>query len=333
MCPYGRPSVVEMIDEIRKEVSLDFAIIGGIRSGATALGYALRQHPRIRMPRIFDTCMFGRDLLKIALKPVTPHEYCRLLSESPLSGSKKLVGDKCSFWLISAHAIEEILRLNKHCKIIVILRNPLEVLVSLWQYNLQQGLYSSSELEDALLMEDKWRKGIGIHGKVRFLQQVFLTEHVRYGTHLSRLIERVPKRNILVVPYNLWKQNPRDVLVRVFDFLGIEDDIINDIKVRSIGESRVFRWKFLDGLLGQLPVRIVDMIPIQWQFYLWQCKELLTRPLTARRVTDPSDFNFPTGIRDLVRDELLILKSLQFPLIGPVVDDWMSRMGEMKYEG
>ena len=102
----------------------DFLIVGAFKSGSTALYEGLRRHPQIFMPFHKEPLYFGDDLTR-RYGRYTEAEYLRLFDPAK-PGQKS--GEASTWYLYSVSAAREIHDFNPEMRIMVVLRNPVDVM-------------------------------------------------------------------------------------------------------------------------------------------------------------------------------------------------------------
>ena len=136
------------------EILPTFFVVGIGKGGTTSLYHYLNEHPDIWMPAHKEPAFFFKE------KPFgfwvrTLDEYQNHFSD----GEGKVHRGDCTtgylqYYLETAPAIRELV---PDAKIIVIIRNPLDRLRSLYWFNVKEGVESLS-LEDAISSEEQRKK-------------------------------------------------------------------------------------------------------------------------------------------------------------------------------
>jgi len=109
----------------------NFLIVGAAKSGTTSLFQYLRAHPDVFMPELKETSYFAGFGVK------TEEEYLRLFE--PANG-KRAVGEASGAYLYApaaAPAIRDFL--GPDVRIVIILRNPIDMAYSLWGHMVREG--------------------------------------------------------------------------------------------------------------------------------------------------------------------------------------------------
>ena len=111
----------------------DFFIVRAPKCGTTAMQDCLSQHPEIFMPEAKPPFYRGKELhflgseLRANRKIFTRDEY---FSYFPKAKDEKRVGEATVWYLCSKRAAYEIKEFNPSSKIIIMLRNPVEMVYS-----------------------------------------------------------------------------------------------------------------------------------------------------------------------------------------------------------
>src|SRR5665647_751711 len=108
----------------------DFFIVGAPKCGTTAMNNYLAQHPDVFMAQK-EIHYFGSDL-KMRVK-VSESEYLNYFQNAE---EKKLIGEASVWYLFSEKAAAEIKAFSPQAKIIIMLRDPIDVLHSLHSQHL-----------------------------------------------------------------------------------------------------------------------------------------------------------------------------------------------------
>jgi hypothetical protein len=105
----------------------DFFLVGAPKSGTTALHVFLGEHPEIFMPDLKELHFYGSDLAGLESQ-LTPTQHAALFAE--IHGRKR-VGETCIWALYSNRAAAEIRLAVPDAQIIVMLRNPVDMMHAL----------------------------------------------------------------------------------------------------------------------------------------------------------------------------------------------------------
>lgn len=206
----------------------NFFIAGQPKSGSTALYETLRQHPQIYMPEMKEPDFFAADLrsrfppLVDGDKPSTLQEYLELFRAAEPG---QALGEASVTYLRSYVAATAIAEFNPASRIIVVLREPAQLLRSLHLQLIQAQIETVRDLRTALALEDARRRGRGIPRSSPRPQLLLYSENVRYVDQLKRFHARFPREQVLVLLYDDWVEDHDAVVRRIFQFLDVRDAV------------------------------------------------------------------------------------------------------------
>ncbi|NJL34400.1 MAG: sulfotransferase domain-containing protein [Chloroflexaceae bacterium] len=126
----------------------DFFIVGAPKCGTTAMTDYLNQHPDVFVPVVKEPDFFGSDLTGRRYT-TNLHTYLALFEP----GRGKLCGEGSTAYIISKQAAQEIYNFNPEAKIIIMIRNPVDMLYSLHNQVVYTGDESIHDFALALAAE------------------------------------------------------------------------------------------------------------------------------------------------------------------------------------
>ncbi len=227
----------------------DFFLVGAPKCGTTAMCDYLDQHPEIFISPIKEPNYFGKDV--IGPKAVNNIEdYLNLFHKA----ENQLCGEGSVWSLFSKTAAKEIYDFNCNAKIIIMLRNPVDVIYSLHNQMVFDGYHE--DIEDfnlALAAESDRKKGLRIPKTCTRPQALIYTDVVKFTEQVQRYIDIFPKENINIIIYDDFKNKTFQIYRNTLNFLGVNSDFEPDIKV--INASKRVKNKTLQKfLVAQPPV-------------------------------------------------------------------------------
>ena len=137
----------------------NFFIVGAPKCGTTAMKYYLRQHPDVFMARPVEINNFIRD---VDIGPKQTEEwYLRHFEEA---GAARIIGEKSVWHLFSSTAAADIKAFNADARVLIMLRNPVDMIYALHSEFLYGGNDDIREFAQALAAEGDRRQGRGGNG-------------------------------------------------------------------------------------------------------------------------------------------------------------------------
>lgn len=187
----------------------DFIVAGAQKSASTFVQDALSAHPDVYMPngetRFFEDPEYGDG----ALAPLTALFEGR---------SERLVGIKRPDYLGREEVPSRVHRAVPGAKIVFVLRNPVDRLVSAYYHYVKFGFIPVMDINEAL---PKVLEGDALgNPKTREL-----LSYGNYGTHLARWYATFPASQIHVVLQEDIKRSADAVLAGLAGFLGLQGEV------------------------------------------------------------------------------------------------------------
>ena len=223
-------------------------LVGAAKCGTTAMASYLGQHPEIFFSNPKEPIYFGRDLAH-AWRLEDSSAYLDLFARAE---GARWVGEGTVWYLYSQRAAEEIKSFSPHAKIIVMLRNPIDVIYSLHGQFLFSGNEDRGSFERALEAEPLRRNGKAIPRAAHFPAGLLYSEVVRYSEQIQRFADVFGRENIAVVIYDDFAKAPQESYRRVLDFLDVSTD--HEPEYAVVNSARVIRSVPLHRWLIKPPV-------------------------------------------------------------------------------
>jgi Sulfotransferase domain len=196
-----------------------FFIVGAPKCGTTALDHYLAKHPDVFMARKEMHC-FGSDLR------FSPQFYRRdektYLAEFDAARDSQLAGEASVWYLRSESAATEIKAFNPDARIIIMLRNPSDMLHSLYHQFRFDGNEQLPSFLEALDAEQDRRAGRRLGRQHYFVQGLVYRDNARYSQQVKRYLDVFGHDRVHVIIYDDFAANPEAVYGRTLDFLGLK---------------------------------------------------------------------------------------------------------------
>ena len=213
----------------------NFFIVGAPKCGTTSLHEYLQRHPEVFMPFYKEPHFFGADLEGSRFRQFRgKHEkYLKLFRNAR---HEKRIGESSPWYLVSKTAADEIHAYAPHAKIIIMLRNPVDMMYSMWSQFRYSGNEQIKTFEGALAAEAERREGKQIWRAAHCLTGLQYRQMVRFSDQVSRYIDRFGRDNVKVIIFDDFRADTAAVFRDTLDFLGIDSrfqtrfDIVNPNK-------------------------------------------------------------------------------------------------------
>lgn len=233
---------------------INFVIIGQPKSGTTALAEFLSAHPQICFSTPKEPGYFASDHIQESydfhgrhnyFKVRTPEAFAQLFNSCP---AKKLRGEGTTNYLYSRTAARNIYRHNPGAKIIIMLRNPVDFLVSLHMQYVNDGTEDETDFRQALAKEKQRIKGRSIPKQTRCPSFTFYSQRIKYAEHINRFLQLFPEKNILILTMEEFKENNSAIFAKVLNFLEVDTQFKPAFK--TVHGSKVPRLKLVHRFLN-----------------------------------------------------------------------------------
>ncbi len=192
-------------------------VIGAPRCGTTSLYAALKQHPEIYASVLKEPHFYATDLPAQPHTVCEPEDYHRLFAAA---GEQRYRAEASVWYFYSREAPALISKAHPDARIVLLLRNPADMLISLYDLYLRTGNEGDTNPETAIL-----RTG----------EANFATTYFPFGLHYLRLLDLTaplmrwrsffPERQMRVLMFEEMYPDPGQGFRELCDWLGIDRDI------------------------------------------------------------------------------------------------------------
>ncbi|MEH6588769.1 MAG: sulfotransferase [Halioglobus sp.] len=194
-------------------------LVGAPKCGTTSLYRYLRQHPEIYMSGIKEPHFFGSDLGSDKYIR-NEKEYLSLFSSRQ---DERIVGEASVYYLYSEQAAREIHAFNQASRIIIMLRNPVDMICSLHSQAVSSGNEDIIDFSDALDAEGDRRLQRRIPDIADFPQGLLYSDIASYPQQVIRYLERFGDRQVHVILFEDFVDSPARIFRETLEFLSLED--------------------------------------------------------------------------------------------------------------
>jgi len=230
-----------------------FFIVGAPKCGTTALSKYLNAHPDIFIPDAKELYYFDQDL-NTAAQAQSIDEYMSLFDQ----GAGKICGEGTTTYLYSAVAAQRIYTFNPQARIIIMLRNPVDVMYSFHSQLLYNGSSETvDDFEQAIALEPQRKQGIHIPQKCAEPRLLLYRELARFALQVERYLNIFPRENIKIILFEEFSQNTPLVFREVLEFVGADPGFKMDF-VRMNRNKKV-RHKGIQQLVKYPPAKVLEV--------------------------------------------------------------------------
>jgi hypothetical protein len=215
-----------------------FFIVGAPKCGTTALAYFLSQHPDVYMlPK--ETHFFGSDLRFRRPRP-TAERYQQMCAQAPKNA---IIGDASVFYLYSEKAPREIQEWSPDSRVIIQLRNPVNMMHSLHQQCLSQVNEDIRDFGKALEAEEDRVLGRRIPYAAHSDHALFYRRLARFPEQIERYWNVFGKDRVKITLLEEMRQAPRKIYEETLEFLGL--DPFDRVQFETVNPTTDVRFPIL----------------------------------------------------------------------------------------
>ena len=281
----------------------DCFIVGAPRCGTTALYTYLREHPDIFMPEIKEPNFFA-DFLGERRRIRTWADYAACFAEV---SNEKRVGEASVAYLASCKAAAVLKKFNPDASIIIMLRNPIEVMHSMYHLRRFSNLEDLPSFEAALRADANGRRVVELPYR----------ERVRFAEQVERYLSDFGPEKVHVIIYDDFKGDTFNVYQGVLRFLGVRIDSRRDFPITN--NSRRARSRSLWTVLRRPPMFLRRMVhPVTSRKVRESVGSFLLHLNTVYDVRPPID----SGVRKMLQDDLADEVRRLSALLGRDLSSW-----------
>ncbi len=245
-------------------MKVDFFIVGAPKAGTTSLYHYLNEHPKIIMSKEKEPDYFSHEALKnqniyyYNMQIDTEEKYHSLFN---VERDDSILGEASVSYLFYEDVPAKIKQYNKHAKIIIVLRNPIERAYSHYLMDFRLGLVQNT-FEEIIYRGSSVSKDFELH----YQQYIEVSQ---YFSQIERYLKIFGKENIHIIDYEDLQKDQEAVLKNIFLFLEVETDYQANIKKEyntfSMSKYSIINWFYSFFLFRRivkfiLPKKILKII-------------------------------------------------------------------------
>ena len=209
----------------------NFFIVGAPKCGTTSLYAYLRQHPDVFMPTHKEPHYFARDF-------DIPPEWCyrddsHYVKLFAHAGNAARIGEASVWYLYSRSAANELKAFSPEARIIIMLRNPIDLMYSLHGQFLWNCNDDLLDFEEALAAQADRLLGRRIPPEAHMPAALQYTQVVAFSGQIQRYFEVFGRSNVQVVLFNDFQRDTAGQYRRVLEFLGLDADFSADLRIAN----------------------------------------------------------------------------------------------------
>lgn len=214
----------------------NFFIIGAPKAGTTSLYNYLSEHPNIFMSKIKGPHYFASNLNNKRRLIKTKEEYLDLFKDA--KKQHMCIGEASVLYLHSQNAIKKIYADYPDSKLIIILRNPVDVIQS---WHAEKVWDCNEDIED---IEIAWEmdKNRSSNDK-KYKADIFdYSSIAMYGDQIESVLHYFPKEQIKIINFDDFTFNTKNIYNDVVNFLGLPYHNKNTFPIKNAYKKYRVKW-------------------------------------------------------------------------------------------
>ncbi|MEW5855955.1 MAG: sulfotransferase domain-containing protein [Cyanobacteriota bacterium] len=232
----------------------NFFIAGAPKCATSALYAYLSSHPNIFMPSVKEPHYFAEDLFDYRIIK-TLEEYLELFQEA--TEEHKAIGEASVWYLYSTEAIRNIYKFNKNAKIILMLRNPVDLAYSLHSELLYAFYEEERDFERAWNLQNSRKNGLHIPKLCQvpgFLQYASVC---KLGNQVEKLLNIFPSTQVKIILYDDFTKSTKAVYEDVLRFLEVPLD--GRLNFPKINENKSHQFSLIAKFTQSPPLPLLKI--------------------------------------------------------------------------
>ena len=211
-------------------VKPNFFIVGAPKCGTTALYEYLKAHPDVYMPERKEPHFFGADLAFTPRHNVI-RDLKRYLALYDKWQGEQAIGDPSVWYLYSRTAAQEIYDFAPDAKIIAMLRNPVDMIYSVYHQSRYDGNENLPTFAEALAAEPARRRGEQIPATALLPQGLYYSEIALFSQQVERYYAVFGRERVHVILFDDLVRDTAQVYRETLAFLGVDPDFTTPLAV------------------------------------------------------------------------------------------------------
>jgi len=268
----------------------DFYLVGAPKCGTSALYDFLAQHPAIFLPAAKELLFYATDL-----SYPSRLDRSRFLAHYSGANGAKRVGTAHTAYMQSRTAAAEIHAGRPDARIIIMLRNPVDLVYSWHSELVYETIEDVVDFGAALEAEPDRRAGRRIPANARnsYLEALFYTDVAALAGQVERYLWVFGRESVHVIVHDDFRRDPGSTYRDVLDFLEVDPSFrpqFGDVNVNKVVRNRTLqRLYFATSSRGHATVRALIPASVRQRLLAWNAAERPRPDMPSdlrRRLTD-----------------------------------------------
>lgn len=264
-----------------------FFMVGAPKCGTTALAEYLRVHPNVFITRPKEPRYFARHL-QIDLDSAPAYtkslkSYLKIY-EGVDPRIHRVAGEASTSYLRSPESLKEIRSFNPDARIVVMLRNPVDLAYSWHGQKLLEGQEIVADFVQAWNLQEERAHGKRIPRSLRTLDALQYAKVASVGSQLEELLRIFSRDRVFVGFYDDLAEDPLSLYQSLLEFLEVPYEGRVEFERHRAGAE--IRWPTLWRLANDRPAALERWLqPVRrlgGDSLIWMARRLLALTLSER---------------------------------------------------
>ncbi|MFT5598773.1 MAG: hypothetical protein ACI9V8_001278 [Urechidicola sp.] len=214
-------------------VQINFFIIGFQKRGTTSLANYLSGNPTVFICPIKESHYFSTD--RGNRQVTNEKDYLSIYNKA--ENSHFAVVEASTGYIASKNAVKNILDFNPDAKFILMIRNPIDMAISLHAEYIQTGWETVTSFRGAWDLQRTRASGRSIPPMCPEVKALQYGGMCAVGEQVDRFFSLVSWEKVKSIFFDEFKVHTREVYLDVLDLIGVEDDSRTDFPVSNARKS------------------------------------------------------------------------------------------------
>jgi len=214
----------------------------------------LAQHPEIFVPETKEIHFFGTDIYS----PNYLRDEQRYLSFFAAVANEKKIGEASVWYLFSKRAAQEIKEFCPSAGIIIMLRDPVDVIHSLYSHRFYLGTEDIEDFEEALNAEEARKQGLRLPKNPYPIEGLLYREVGQFTDQVKRYFDVFGREKVKVIIYDDFKFDAARICKETFEFLDVDASFVPEIRI--INQNKKIRSKAVRSLIETPPWPVRSLV-------------------------------------------------------------------------
>lgn len=214
-------------------------LVGAPKCGTSALAEYLSTHPNVLFSEPKEPHYFAFDFPRHRAVP-DKQAYLDLFAGA--TPQHTVLGEGSVWYLFSREAIPHIREFNPEARLIVMLRNPADLVYSLHATHLRTTDENETDFQRAWELQPLRAQGKHLPRNCRTPDLLQYRRVGSMGEQVERLLQVFPREQVMFILFDDFKKHTADIYRQTLTFLGLPDDRRAEFPVVNANQVRYNQW-------------------------------------------------------------------------------------------